>query len=695
MSDAIQQVHTLRRDGVALVLTQTADEMARIVHWGGDPGPTVPAAAFGLTGLPLLPMQHEGWAGRAAVTGDRAGRWPHLRLRPQAVNLTESTIDAIHVDDEAGVEIQWTLELTDQGVAKVRQSLRNRGEGVWTVGGLRCVLPIPDGATDRLDLTGRWALERVPQRGAFGFGVHSRQNWRGRTGHDSTTLLCVGSEGFANRAGEVWAVHVGWSGNHEHSAERLPDSVGALGGGELLDSGEVRLEPGETYETPWVYFAYSAAGLDGVRDRFHRLIRARETHPRTPRPVVLNTWEAVYFNHDLDKLKALADKAAEVGVERFVLDDGWFRHRRDDHAGLGDWYVDESIWPHGLNPLVDHVHSRGMQFGLWFEPEMVNPDSDLARAHPEWILAAPGRLPAELRQQHVLNVARPEVFDYLLERIDALVKQYRIDFIKWDHNRDLVEATTADARAGVHAQTLAVYRLLDELRTRHPNLEIESCSSGGARVDLGILERTDRVWTSDSNDPVDRQQIQLWTGLLLPPELIGAHVGPTRTHVTGRVTDLEIRCATALFGHAGIERDITECDADELSTLTGWIDLYKSTRDLLHTGTVVVPDIADPSAVVHGVVSPDRTRAMFSYAQISSAVGNTPLRRAPMRLRLPGLDPSAVYRVTVALGPHGTGHAVAPPEIDGARWTGRALETVGLPVSRLNPADAMVIELRS
>jgi len=694
---AIHQVHTLRRDGVALVIALTDDGMPWIAHWGADPGPAVPAAAFGLTALPLLPTQHEGWAGRPAVSGDRDGRWPHLRLHIDGIDLIETGVETRLVDEEAGVEVVCLLELTEQGIVKARHTLRNRGEGAWTVGALRCVLPIPDTATEALGLVGRWALERMPQRSSFGYGVHSRENRRGRTGHDSTTLLFLGTQGFANRTGQVWAVHVGWSGNHEHSAERLPDSVGALGGGELLDPGEVRLEPGETYETPWVYFAYSGSGLDGLRDRFHRLLRARPAHPRKPRPVVLNTWEAVYFRHDLDKLKALADKAFEVGVERFVLDDGWFRHRRDDHAGLGDWYVDESVWPHGLHPLVEHVHSLNMQFGLWFEPEMVNPDSDLARAHPDWILAAPGRLPAESRRQQVLSLTRPQIYRYLLERLDSLVKEYRIDFIKWDHNRDLSEATTHDGRAAVHAQTLAVYRLLDELRSRHPGLEIESCSSGGARVDLGILERTDRVWTSDTNDPVDRQLIQLWTGLLLPPELIGAHVGPTRTHITGRVTDLEMRCATALFGHAGIERDLTECDADELSTLTAWINLYKSTRDLLHGGTVVVPDLPDPSAIVHGVVSADRSRALFSYAQISSTVANTPLRPYPMRLRLPGLEPSATYTVTIALRPHGGG--LVPTTFgfaeDGTRWTGRALETIGLPVSRLNPADAMVLELRS
>jgi alpha-galactosidase len=240
---------------------------------------------------------------------------------------------------------------------------------------------------------------------------------------------------------------------------------------------------------------------------------------------VLNTWEAVYFDHDLARLTSLADTAAAIGVERFVLDDGWFRHRRDDSAGLGDWYVDETVWPDGLSPLIKHVRALGMEFGLWFEPEMANPDSDLVRDHPDWVLAAAGRWPTLSRNQLVVDVAHPDAYQYLLERLDKLVSELGIAYLKWDHNRDLIEAVHAGV-AGVHAQTAAVYRLLDELRERHPELEIESCSSGGARVDLGILERTDRVWASDTNDPVERQQIQRWTSALIPLELIGAHAAP-------------------------------------------------------------------------------------------------------------------------------------------------------------------------
>jgi alpha-galactosidase len=306
---------------------------------------------------------------------------------------------------------------------------------------------------------------------------------------------------------------------------------------------------------------------------------------------------------------------------------------------------------------------------------MVNPDSELYRAHPEWVLAEHDRLPSLQRHQLVLDVSLPQVHDYLLERLSTLVTEYGIDFIKWDHNRDLAEAPH------VHRQTAAVYGLFDALRAKHPGLEIESCSSGGARIDLGILQRTDRVWTSDTNDPIDRVQIQRWTGLLLPPELMGAHVGPARAHVTRRATDIGIRCATALFGHAGIEADLTEFGAAEIEAVREWIALYKRTRALLHTGRVVTPDGVDAAAHVHGVVAQDGAHALFSYTQLGSALPQT-----PMRLKLPGLLPHTRYTVASVLGPAYDGAVVI---------TGRALETVGLPIPRLTPADVLVLEFSS
>ncbi|MGH2814025.1 MAG: alpha-galactosidase, partial [Actinomycetota bacterium] len=385
---------------------------------------------------------------------------------------------------------------------------------------------------------------------------------------------------------------------------------------------EVALGPGETYATPPVLATYSAEGLDGLSAAYHRYLRERPSHPRTPRPVVLNTWEAVYFDHRLERLTELADVAARLGVERFVLDDGWFGNRRDDTAGLGDWYVAADVWPEGLDPLISHVRELGMEFGLWVEPEMVNPDSDLFRAHPDWVLSAPGRLPEPWRHQQVLDLANPDCYGFIRDRLDELLGNHDIAFLKWDHNRDLLEAGHA-GRPGVHAQTLATSRLLDELRSRHPGVEIESCASGGGRVDLGILARTDRVWASDTNDALERQHIQRWTGLLLPPELVGSHVGPARSHTTGRTHDLAFRAATALFGHFGIEWDIASASAEEQAGLAEAIAFYKRMRPLLHGGTVVRADHPDPAAYLHGVVAPDRVEALFAYVQLTASASET------------------------------------------------------------------------
>jgi alpha-galactosidase len=389
-----------------------------------------------------------------------------------------------------------------------------------------------------------------------------------------------------------------------------------------------------------------------------------------------------------------------VGVERFVIDDGWFRHRRDDTAGLGDWYVDEGVWPAGLHPIIEHVRGLGLQAGLWVEPEMVNLDSDLVRAHPDWLLdVADGVAAPEWRRQHVLDLAQPAAAAYILERLDALVTEYRLDFLKWDHNRDLHGAQhLQDGRRvpGVRAQTLAAYAVLDELRRRHPGLEIESCASGGARVDLGILARTDRIWASDTNDAVERQQIQLWTANLLPPELVGSHVGPPRSHTTGRVLDLPFRLATALFGHAGIEWDLTSCSAEELDAVRAWAALYRRLRPLLHAGSVVRADHTDEGSVLHGVVAPDRGSAVFCFARLATSPAMSPGRTV-----LPGLDPGTRYRVTVC-----PEVSVSPDQMSAGReglpaWlahgsvtvSGAVLGRSGVALPILDPGQAVVVEL--
>jgi alpha-galactosidase len=315
--------------------------------------------------------------------------------------------------------------------------------------------------------------------------------------------------------------------------------------------------------------------------------------------------------------------------------------RRNDHAGLGDWTVSTEVWPHGLHPLVDKVTGLGMEFGLWFEPEMINLDSAIARANPEWIMSTGDRLPVESRHQQVINLALPECYAYIRDAMFDILAEYKISYIKWDHNRDLIDAgTQPDGRPGVHEQTLAFYRLVDEIKAAHPGLEIESCSSGGARVDLGVLERTDRIWVSDCIDPLERQQMNRWTSQLVPPELLGSHIASGRSHTTGRVHDLSFRAATAIFGHLGIEWDLAAATAHELTDLREWISFYKANRWLLMGGDSVRVDFPDPTVVAYGILAPDRSNAIYAVAFI----GRSEVQLAG-RLRLPGLDPHRRYRV--------------------------------------------------
>jgi alpha-galactosidase len=700
----------LREAGVALVLDVSGPRLPRVLHWGSDLGDetglelaTSPVVTNNALDVPVqltvLPSEHEGWLGTPGLELARDGRSAPLRLAlTEPVVVVGSTLTATATDEHAGVHVVVELALDPHGVLAHRVRVRNTGEGPLDVVSLVALLPLPERAVSGLDLTGRWIRERSPQRFRVQHGTHLRASRRGRTGHDATLLMSAGTDGFGFRHGEVWSTHVAWSGNHVHLVERLPEGAGrhgaVLGGGEMLGPAEVRLAPGEEHTTPDVLFVHADAGLDAVSARVHRRLRARAQHPSSPRPVVLNTWEAVYFDHDLARLRALAETAASIGVERFVLDDGWFGSRRDDTRGLGDWVVSDEMWPGGLSPLFDEVRALGMQVGLWFEPEMVNLDSDVVRAHPGWVLGPAGAVPS--RQQFALDLTNPDAWAHLLARIDTLVTENGIDFIKWDHNRDLHEAVS-QGRPAVHRQTTAVYALLDELLARHPGLEVESCSSGGARVDLGILERTHRVWTSDCNDALERTDIEAWTGLLLPPELVGSHVGPPVAHTTHRFVDLGMRCATALFGHAGLEWDITTCTPDELEVLRGWIALHKQLRPLLHSGDVVRADCDDDSERLHGVVAADGSAAVFAFVQLTTSASTRPGLRP-----LPGLDPARRYRVRVpaAIPAPATVHGTEPPWLAAGRGegivvSGAVLDRAGLALPVLAPGQALVVVLEA
>ncbi len=643
--------------------------------------------------LSVLPQMSDLWLGRPALVGfptagpggeGEGGTGWSTAFEGATVHAGTGALSIEATDDVAGLGLRTEIEAVAGGALRMRHTLTNLGPGAYVVESLDVVVPVSDLVGEILDMTGRWAFERAPQRRPIGDGVWLRENRGGRPNFDSPTMLIAGRPGFDFGSGEVWGIHLAWSGNARHFVERQPSGVVTMGAGELLLAGEMVLAHGDSYATPWLHIGASTTGLDELAAQAHGYLRSLPAHPRLPSPVVSNVWEAVYFDHDLERLRHLADLAASIGVERFVLDDGWFGARRNDRAGLGDWIVSPDVWPDGLTPLAEHVTGLGMQFGLWFEPEMVNPDSELYRAHPDWILNTPGHQPALARNELVLDIGRPEVREHVFTQVHAVLDAYPIGFVKWDHNRLLVDAGSGGRAggAGVHRQTLGFYELLDRLRAAHPQVEWETCASGGARIDLGVLARTQRAWTSDMTDALARQMIQRWTGQLVAPEYLGAHVSAATNHQTGRQFSLDFRAATAFFGDFGIEWDVSAATEAERERLAQWITAYKRHRDLLHSGRVVRVDTGADGIWVHGVVAADRSEAVFAYVQLDEVV------RDPPAMRCTGLDPARRYTAGVVVEGE-------QPSWRGASMTlrGDVLARVGLPGPPRRPLSATVVYL--
>jgi len=354
---------------------------------------SIPNASLDAEGpATLLPAESVGWLGQPGVEGRRVdGSAWSPRWSPVSAETTESRIITVGHDERAELTVETTITLEPSGVSTFRVLLRNDGSSEYVLDRMAITLPMPAEVTELQVPEGRWVHEYHEVRIPWRVGAVEVANRRGRTSHDKPPWIFAGERSFSNQSGHVVGVHLGWSGNAAIRAEVFTDGRRVLQLGELFLGDEVRIGPGESYESPIVHLAWSDKGMNGVSQAFHEFLRARPQHPSPsiPRPIHMNTWEAVYFNHDLDTLKALADRAAEVGAERYVLDDGWFHGRRNDQAGLGDWWVDEEVWPNGLEPLIEHVRGLGMEMGIWVEPEMVNPDSDLYRSNPEWALGVP------------------------------------------------------------------------------------------------------------------------------------------------------------------------------------------------------------------------------------------------------------------------------------------------------------------
>jgi len=689
------------------VVIDVSGGVPSLVHWGAPLSSPDAATLATMTARPLthgsldsvpplqiVPQHSLGVQARPGLQGHRpGGRDWAPRFSECEVHSTSRSVTTVSHDRVAKLRLETSIELTESGALRASASITNEGDTRFLLDALTISLPVPSSARDLTTYSGRWSRESSTHRQTIDHGAWTTENRSGRTSHEYPPTLWWSTVDAREWSGEAWGCHLAWSGNHSLLAEVMPDGRRYAQLGELLMPGEVCLDPGSSYATPVVVGAYSSGGFTPSSWVMHAHARdAARGAPPTVRKVLLNTWEATYFDHDTEKLKALADAAANIGIERFVLDDGWFGARRNDRAGLGDWVVSREVYPQGLAPLIAHVRSRGMDFGIWVEPEMVNRDSDLMRAHPEWVLHSPDYEPVMARHQLLLDLTNEAAFAHIYGQLDALLRDHDIAFVKWDMNRPLIHASAADGVAGAHRQTLAFYRLLDALRAAHPRVEFESCASGGGRIDHAVLSRTVRAWTSDCNDPLERQRIQRGVGMWVPNEILGMHVGARVSHTTGRSQSIEMRAITAMFGWMGVECDPRKLDDRERDVLRQAIALHKQHRELLHGGLTVRFDLDDDTALAHGVLRAGRREALLAYVQMRTS----PWLVAP-RWRIHGLDPERTYTVThVPLGRlGGIGHTLPEWMNSPLRCTGRELAVVGLQPPSMWPESGMLVHLAS
>ncbi|MGF1698547.1 alpha-galactosidase [Vibrio lamellibrachiae] len=643
----------------------------------------------------LSPEASKGYFGAPGLEGSRNGvNWsPQFQL--SNIERVSNGITLTCIDEIASIEliIELLLDPTSD-VLQTRTQIVNLSDQPYELQRLSNTLPLATHMMELMCFNGRWCKEFHTNRHLLDHGVFIQENRRGRTSHEHFPGLVIGAPGFSEEQGEVYGFHLAWSGNHRIRAEVTPEGGRYFQAEELLHSGEVTLTLGKSYQTPWLYATHSTSGLNGMSNQFHRFIRGSILNwptKATVRPVHLNTWEGIYFDHNPDYLREMAKNAAKMGIERFIIDDGWFRGRNSDNAGLGDWFLDECKYPDGLNSVVNYVNMLGMEFGLWFEPEMVNPNSDLFRSHPEWVLGTPEYKQATERNQYVLNLQVSDCFDYILERLDEVLTRYNIRYIKWDMNRTLVQASH-NGKPAIHGQTKAFYALVDAIRLRHPDVEIESCSSGGGRIDMEVLKRTHRFWVSDTNDPVERQMSQKGFSYFFPPEVMGAHIGTDISHTTGRRNSIAFRGITALFGHMGMELDPASASNSQKSDFSHFISIHKQFRKLVHSNDLVRFDYPDPTVNAYGVISIDKQEAIVSVAQIQSRSYTLPLP-----LRIPYLEPTQEYAIKLVEGENLMQSMKKSPSWveSGVNLTGEVLTKMGLQLPVLWPESALLLHIKA
>ncbi len=625
-----------------VVLTVTDGRLPCVVYWGealamdDELSSIVAASRIDVTGgmldaipdLSIVPEASQTFAGQPGMRlrgGDGRAILPSFRFT--SVDETDG-LTFHYSDTAAGLRLTARFTVVGDMITAVNELQSDAPVHLqWLAAP---VFRAPQHATEMIDFAGRWIGEFQENRTPWSAGIRMRENRTGRTGHEHFPALIVPNMGTTNTSGGAYAFHYGWSGGHTMIAEELPDGRRQVQFGHATDTETMA---GTKFKTAPLYLTYAPNGINSCATTFQRHLRDHIVtwpKPDTPRPVHYNCWEAIYFDHDIPTLCDIATRAAALGAERFVLDDGWFGKRDDDTTSLGDWQVDPRKYPDGLTPLIDHIHAAGMTFGIWFEPEMINAQSDLFRAHPDWVLGGVDQTLG--RGQYVLDMARDDVRDYLYGCIAAILTDYDVDYIKWDHNRVL---PTPDA-----AQTRGTYMLLDALRGDFPEVEIESCASGGGRIDFGIMEHTQRVWLSDSNDALERLRIQHNAALFLPSAVTGSHVGPRVCHTSGRTHDIRFRAWVAAQRHMGFEMDPRELDDTETKVLTDVTTWWKANRDWMRGADILRLDTVDPAVIAEQQLAADGTRFVAFIGQ-----AGTSRQIVPRPIRLTELDPAAQYKI--------------------------------------------------
>ena len=676
------RVFTLSGGDVSYVLHVTEDGKLMNLYWGKRvPDHAVQPelsdypgfASFDLPAgwLPSeLPTLGQGWYGTPALDvlnaqGDHVVdlRVTGHRIFPGKKGLPGLPAVCAEEDGEAcSLEIDLTDPLTGLAVTlqyavfeesgTVTRSMRlvNAGQDPLSLRGtLAASVPFWGSDYDVLHLKGAWARERTPVRTPLGQGKYEIGSQRGASGHEENPFLALCAKETGEHSGEVWGVSFVYSGSFLAGASTDNAGNSRLYMGMNPQVFGWLLQPGESFQTPEAVLVWSSGGLNGMSAVFHRLYRtrlARGYWRDRPRPVLINNWEGTYFDFDEEKLFRIAREGKELGIELFVMDDGWFGRRNSDNCSLGDWTANPEKLPRGLAGLSERIHGLDMLFGIWMEPEMISPDSDLARAHPDWCLHVPGRARTEERNQLVLDLTRKEVREYVTEAVTSVLRESRADYLKWDMNRNMTEyfspALPPERRMETqHRYMLGLYEILETVTRSFPRVLFESCSGGGGRFDPGLLYYMPQAWTSDNTDAVSRLSIQYGTSIVYPVSAMGAHVSAVPNHQCLRTTSMEMRGNVALCGGAfGFELDVTSLSAEEKEQARAVIARAKELRGLVQQGTFLrlLPPFGGRYAAWE-FVREDGKQALICVYRILSEP-NTP----PVRVKMRGLDPVASYR---------------------------------------------------